>query len=137
MPQQCRSGAACGQHRRKVAPARHHLRLYRSLGLSEVERREGLWLVVGELPHIDARAASLALAPLVPLLLLLGVRLLGLLPVCAASFSLVIAATLVFCTSSHSSHLPTRFSYICCVFDAFSACALRLITAVSKGWAPC
>mmetsp|Transcript_25615 Transcript_25615/g.58294 ORF Transcript_25615/g.58294 Transcript_25615/m.58294 type:complete len:237 (-) Transcript_25615:1238-1948(-) len=52
-------------------------------------------------------------------------------PVCAASFSLVIAATLAFWTSSHSSHPPTRFSYICWVFDAFSACPRRLISWVS------
>eukprot|EP00966_Prymnesium_polylepis_P236948 5479910-Prymnesium_polylepis.1 len=51
-------------------------------------------------------------------------------PVCEASFSLFIAATLAFCTSSHSSHPPTLFSYICCVFDAFSAWPLRLMSWV-------
>ena len=35
--------------------------------------------------------------------------------------------TLAFCTSCHVQNPPTRWSYICCVFDAFSAWPRRLM----------
>ena len=39
----------------------------------------------------------------------------------ALSSSFARHVTRAFCTSSHVQKPPTRWSYICCVFDAFSA----------------